>query len=197
MLALEIAAIAAAALASVSWPLAALIGLLAIGSFARWQRNQGWVEARVPVDGLIAFAGALGLLALALALALTSPLLERLTARSIEWTQLATVRGNLQVLGFAIVLVGAQVVAAELILRRWILERALDLGARPILAVAVAAAVEVAIAGANPAARLGAGVAGVGYGLLYLGAGHRLAAPLAARLVFELGALVLVYARWV
>lgn len=197
MLALEIAAFVAGALASLRWPIYALIGLLAIGSYARWRRNLGWGEPRVAFPGLAAVAGAAGLLALALAVAVASPFLEGLTERSIEWTQLATIRGNLQLLVLAGVLVVAQAAAAELVLRRWLLDRVLDTGARPIVAVAIAAAAEAAITGGHPAARLGAGLAGVGYGLLYTGGGRRLDGPIAARVVFELGALVLVWGRWV
>lgn len=177
--------------------LVVLIGLLLVGSVDRWRRNLGWIEERAPFDGLVALAGSLGLLALALAVAFATPLVERFVERSVDWTQQAAVRGNAQVLVIAGALVVARAAAMELVLRRWIVDRGIGLGASPYVMVLVAAGVELVISGGHLGARIGAAIAGLGFGLLYLGAGRRLAAPLAARIVFELGALVLVWARWI
>jgi len=196
-LALEVLALALAAAASVRWPLAALIGLLAAGSLARWSRGKGWVEPEpgVPVSGLVLAGVGLGAVALAAAVGFAGPALERATTRSIDWTQLAAVRGNLGFLVTAIALVGARAVAAELIFRRWILDRAHALGVRAWVAAVIAAVCEGAVAGGHLGSRLGAAAAGLGFGLLYVGAGRRLAPAIACRLAFEIGALVLVYLR--
>jgi hypothetical protein len=174
---------------------AVLIGLLALGSVERWMRGKGWMEAR-PAEPGLTFAGVgLGLVALVAALAAAGPGLERVTARSIDWTQIAAVRGNLGVLVTAALVIGAQAVAAELVFRRWILDRVHELGARPWVAALAAAVVEGVAAGGHLGTRLGAAAAGLGFGLLYLGAGRRLAPAIACRLTFEIGALILVYAR--
>ena len=174
---------------------AVLIALLAVGSVDRWIRGKGWVEPRPPVDGLVLAGAGLGLVALSAALVFAGPALERATERSIDWTQLAAVRGNLGVLVTAIVVLGAQAIASELVFRRWILERVHGFGVRPWVAAIAAAIVEGAASGGHLGARLGAAAAGLGFGLLYVGAGHRLAPAIACRLAFEVGALVLVYAR--
>lgn len=53
------------------------------------------------------------------------------------------------------------------------------------------------VSGGHLGSRLGAAAAGLGFGLLYLGAGRRLAPVIACRLAFEVGALVLVYGKLV
>ena len=94
-------------------------------------------------------------------------------------------------------LVTAQAAAAELVYRRWIVDRLIDAGARPILAVLGAALAEGAVSGGHLGARAGAAVLGAGLGLLYVGAGRRLAPAIACRIVFDVGALTLVGMRLV
>jgi hypothetical protein len=174
-----------------------LIALLVVGSIDRLVRGRGWSEPGTTVPGLVLAGAGLGLVALGGALFFAGPALERATERSVDWTQIAAVRGNLGVLVTAILVLGAQAVASELGFRRWILERVHDLGARPWVAAVAAAVAEGAAAGGHLGARLGAAAAGFGFGLLYLGAGRRLAPAIACRLAFEIGALLVVYARLV
>jgi hypothetical protein len=196
--ALELAAVVVAAAASLRWPLVALIVVLAAGSVSRWARGKGWVEYGRPAAPMFTVAGAgLGLVALAGAVALASPALEALTTRSVDWTQLAAVRGNASVLLVAVLVVAAQAVALELGLRRWLLERVHDLGARAHDAAVVAAIAEGAITGGHLGTRLGAAMLGLGVGLVYVGGGRRLAPAIACRIALETGALVLVWARWI
>lgn len=151
-------------------------------------------DARAEVLGGGALVGALALL---LALALSAPIADA-TARSIEWSQLPVVRGSaLQAATLAAVVI-AVALAAELTLRRWWLEAVAatlgQAGAGRVAAVAggvvAAAALEAAIA-PLPGDRLGVAIYGAGLGVIYVGAGRRLGASLAARVVFEVGALAL------
>lgn len=196
--ALEILAVVAAAAASLRWPVWALLGLLAAGSVARWARGQSWVVPRTAGSAFpgSALAGvALGAVALGLALLVAAPLLEDVTARAVEWSQVATVRGSVVALVTVAVVVAAQAVAAELVFRRWILDRVHGAGARPGVAIAIAAVAEAAVAGGHLGSRLGAAATGAGLGLLYVGAGHRLGVAISCRITFEVGVLVLTYAR--
>jgi membrane protease YdiL (CAAX protease family) len=174
-----------------------LIALLAVASIDRWARGKGWLEPRPPVPGLVVAGVGLGVVALGAALLFAGPALERATARSIDWTQITAVRGNLGVLVTAIAVLGAQAIASELVFRRWLLDRVDGLGARPWLAALAAAVAEGVVSGGHLGSRLGAAAAGLGFGLLYLGAGRRLAPAIACRLAFEVGALLVVYARLV
>lgn len=179
----------------------ALIVLLAVASIDRWARGKSWTEPGPPVPGLTIAGVGLGLVALGAALLFAGPALERATERSIDWTQIAAVRGNLGVLVTAIAVLGAQAIASELVFRRWLLDR-IDgrlhgLGGKPWLAAIAAAVAEGVVSGGHLGSGLGAAAAGFGFGLLYLGAGRRLAPAIACRLAFEIGALLVVYARLV
>lgn len=92
----------------------------------------------------------------------------------------------------------AMAVATELALRGWLVERVRTAAvaaalvgetARPVLAVLVGAVAEASLAPGSLVARLGAGAFGAGLGWLYVASGLR--APVAARLVFVMGALAL------
>jgi hypothetical protein len=172
-----------------------LILLLVAGSVDRWVRDLGWFEEHPPIRGIGVAGAALGLVALGVAVLVATPVLEATSARSIEWTQIAAVRGNPAILVTAVMLAGAQAYASELVYRRWILDRLDDFGAPAVAALAFVAVAEGALAGGNLASRAGVAVAGVGYGLLYLGAGRRLTSAVACRVTFESGALILVGMR--
>lgn len=176
------------------------IGLaLALATALRMLDGAAWWraadrDARAEVIGGGALVGALALL---LALALSAPIADA-TARSVEWSQLPVVRGSaLQAATLAAVVI-AVALAAELTLRRWWLEAvAAALGTAGVGrvgaiagGVVAAAALEAAIA-PLPGDRLGVAIYGAGLGVIYVGAGRRLGASLAARVVFEVGALAL------
>ena len=140
---------------------------------------------------------AVGAIALVVAIAVAGPAVEQLSGRGIEWNQEPAVRGSL--LGFVAVaiLTAAGAVASELAFRGWVASRAASLlpGGSPTGAVVVAAVAEAAVAPGGLVARLGVLLVGLGLGALWAGSGRRLGAPLACRLVFELGALTLVALR--
>jgi membrane protease YdiL (CAAX protease family) len=172
-----------------------LIALLAAASLERWLRGKSWTLELAPAPGYGLAGAALGAVALALAIVAAVPLWEHLTPRSIEWTQTAVVRGNLVVWLTLALLVVAQSVAAELVFRRWALERLRDLRVPGLIAALLAAVAEALAVSGNLLSRSGALLSGLGFGLLYLGAGRGLAPAIACRVTFELGALTLVALR--
>jgi len=96
-------------------------------------------------------------------------------------------------------IVAAQAVAIEMAMRGWLVPRVLEIAPRvgAIGAVIASGAAEAAITPGHLATRAGAFVLGVGGALLFLGAGRRLAAPIACRVTFELGAVLLAALRLV
>ncbi len=90
------------------------------------------------------------------------------------------------------VYVTATAVATELALRGWIVERVLELSpGPPVLPVLVGAIAEALVTPGDLAARLGGGLFGVGLGWIYAAGGRNLLAPICARVVFELGVVLL------
>ena len=167
--------------------LPAVVPLFLVATVSRYARGHSWDDAvrGSPYLG----AGALaGLVALGLALLAGTPLVE-LSGRAVEWSQYPIVRGSAHQLFTMAVLVAVGAVAAELALRAWIVERALELGAARWGAVGVGALAEGLLWPGDLVARFGAAVMGAGLGLLYVAAGRRAGAPIAARVVFALGAL--------
>jgi hypothetical protein len=193
---IEIAAVVAIAVgwsvASPGWPVA--IPLLVAASASRYARGGSWQEL-VRGGGAHVLVGVVaGTVALAVAVVVASPIVEAVAARSVEWSSDPIVRGSIDRTFAVAVVTIALAVASELALRGWIVERVAELaGARgsramPILVGAIA---EAALASGDLAARLGAAVFGAGLSWLYLASGRNVTAPIAARLAFQIGALVL------
>ncbi|MBA3392500.1 MAG: hypothetical protein H0T89_07650, partial [Deltaproteobacteria bacterium] len=87
---------------------------------------------------------------------------------------------------------GVAALAAEVALRGWLVERMLELSPGPaILPVLVGAIAEAVIMPGNLAARLGAGLFGAGLGWMYVAGGRSIVAPVVARVVFTVGAVML------
>ena len=169
--------------------LPAVVPLFLVATVSRYARGKSWDDAvrGSPYMGPAALAG---LVALGLALLAGTPLVE-LTGRDVEWSQYPIVRGSAHQLFAVAVLVAVGAVAGELALRAWIVERALELGAARWGAVAIGALAEGVLWPGDLAARLGAAVMGAGLGVLYVAAGRRAGASIAARVLFALGALAL------
>jgi hypothetical protein len=85
----------------------------------------------------------------------------------------------------ALVIVACMAFAAEIVLRGWFVQRALDVGAPAWLAIGIGAAAEAVVMPGG----VGAAVFGIGLGLMYVRGGLR--APMCARLVFACGAVLL------
>lgn len=197
---LEVAAVIAAAIVA-AWdppPLGAvpvILPLLVVASAFRWSCGKSFAavtRARFAGIGALVGLGALGL-----AVVLGTPFAEALSARPVVWASYPLVRGNAGAfLTFAVV-VAAIGLATELVLRGWIVERVLELGGKAGLAIFLAAVAEALLLPGPLEARIGAFAVGLGLGQMYLAAGRNLAVPVAARIAFGLGALVLEMLRLV
>jgi hypothetical protein len=174
-----------------------LILLLAAGSIVLFLRDDRWFPPRPADDGtgatLAAAAGGtvVGIAALALA--------WWLGPASVEWTTEPVVRGSAAIAGQVMLVTLVLAVAAELVFRRWLVDRiaALVLARGEPRAVAlaagvlIAATIEAAVSPAGGGSRVGTLVGGLGLGAIYVTSGGRLAACLTARAAFDLGALLL------
>ena len=182
--AVEAAAVVAIALVPLG-RIPAAVPLFAVASCSLWLRHRAWAERFAGGHGRI---GALaGLVALAIAVLAGTPLLEAL-GEPVVWSAWPIVRGSGSQAFAVAVIVIALAIAQELALRGWIVERVLELGGSKLVAVFCGGLAEALVA---PEGRIGAGLFGVGLGILYIGSGRSLTAPLAARIAFALGALVL------
>jgi hypothetical protein len=194
---ITVEALAIAATAIIPLPVPAQIPLLSVASISLWVRGGSW-SPRFATNRLRVVVGiAVGAAALALAFGVIGPALEAGAGAMIVWTQWGVVRGNVAAAIPVAIVVAALVVATEMILRGWIVERVLELASGwpgRIAAVAIAAGIE-AIFLATPENAFGAMLFGAALGSIYLSSGRSLVAPIAARLVFELGIVVLEVAR--
>ena len=188
----EVLAVVAIAVLPLPEQVPVALPLLVAGSLSRWVRGRSWADlARGPAAG--ATAGALaGAFALAAALLAGAPVIESLVQRAVEWSAHPLVRGNASMLVMFAVYVTATAVSTELALRGWIVERVLELSpGPPVLPVLVGAIAEALVTPGDLAARLGGGLFGVGLGWIYVAGGRNLLAPICARVVFELGVVLL------
>jgi membrane protease YdiL (CAAX protease family) len=185
----EALALAVIAVAPVPVPMG--VALL-VASLSIWVRGGSWAGPGPAPGGAILGGAAVGAAALGLAL-VVSPGLADVTGRAVEWNQYPMVRGSAVGFTTVAVLVVAQGVAAEMAFRGWLLPRIADLAPRAGTALAAvgSALAEALVTRGHLATRAGAFVLGLGGAVLYLGARRRLAAPIACRLVFDLGALAL------
>ena len=193
----EVALVVAAA--AIPLPIPATVPLLVVASVSLWLRGRSFA-AVVKGPALYAAIGALaGAIALAVALFVSTPLVEALTDAAVEWSMYPIVRGSTSQAIMVAIVVGISAVAAELVVHGWLLERALELRAPPVISVLLAGFAEALLVGAiGPSeadaaitARIGTGIFGLGLAWMYLAAGRSVVAPLCARLAFLLGAIVL------
>jgi len=185
----EVAIVIAAAVAPM--PVPAVVPLLIAASLSLWVRGRSWGSVTHGPALYGAIGAAAGALALALALLVSTPLVELISDYAVQWSMYPIVRGSgAQTIMVAIV-VGISAIAAELVLRGWIVERVLELRGHRVLAVLVGAFGEALVADGDLAMRIGAGMFGIGLGWMYIAAGRSVVAPICARVVFALGAVVL------
>lgn len=186
---LEAAAVLAAAVLAL--PVPAAVPLLVIASVSLWLRGRSWADVIVGPASYAAIGAAAGATALALALVVSTPLVEAITDHAVQWSMYPVVRGSLGAALMVGIVVAVSAVAAELVLRGWLVERVLELSGHRALAIFVGAIAEALIADGDLGMRLGAGVFGVALGWMYLAGGRSVVAPICARLVFSLGAVAL------
>jgi membrane protease YdiL (CAAX protease family) len=182
------------AIAVIPWPEGLQVGipLVVAASICRWLRGRSWSEVISGGRDQALVGAAAGVLALGLALALGTPIIEGMAARAVEWSRFPIVRGSMQQMAMVIVLVSVGAIAAELAFRGWLVERVLELSpGPPILPVLCGALAEAIVMPGDLAARVGAGLFGAGLGWMYVASGRSVVAPILARIAFVGGAVVL------
>ncbi len=187
---LEVAIVLVAAAVPLSIPV--VIPLLAAASLSMWVRGRSFAQLTKGPALYAAIGLGAGLVSLAIAVAISTPLVERITDQAVVWSMYPMVRGSATAFATLTVLVGLGAVAAELVLRGWIVERVLELGrGNVVLAILVGAVAEALLSGGDFTARIGAGLFGIAMGWMYVAGGRSVTAPVLARLAFSLGALAL------
>jgi hypothetical protein len=158
-----------------------------------FRARRGRAREEISIDREHVLVGALaGAVALGLAIVVGTPIVETLSNHAVDWSQFGFVRGNGTQLVVFVVWVTIAAIAAELALRGWIVERVLELSPGPVvLPILVGAIAEAALTPGDLGVRLGAGVFGMGLGWMYVAGGRSVVAPICARLVFSVGALLL------
>lgn len=188
----EVAAIVALAIAPLPEVVPIALPLVVLATASRWARLRSWDELLRASRGTGAVGVAAGLGALAIAVIAGTPFVELLSGRAVEWSGFPIVRGNVSQLVVVALIVIAMAIATELALRGWIVERVLELSpGPPILPVLVGACAEALVTRGDLAARIGAGLFGIGLGWMYVSAGRSVIAPICARVAFSLGAVAL------
>lgn len=193
LLPFEVAQVLAIAIAPLPEQLPVALPLVGIAGLSAWIRGRSLgTERSIPLAFPIGAAA--GLLALIAALVVGTPLVESIADRAVQWSTYPIARGSFGQAGVVMVVVIATAVAMELALRGWIVERVIAL--RPRLSpnavgVGVGAFAEAIITRGDFASRLGAAMFGAGLGWIYVASKRSIAAPVAARLVFTCGALIL------
>lgn len=187
---LELAALLACALVAMPVPVELPL-LVAAGISVAVRRTTFLAPPTASATEATVIGALAGLLGLVGALLIATPLFEHGLGLALDWHAAPPVRGSLEQLISAALLVAAAATAHELVFRRWLIERAFSLGASGTGAILAAAGVEAAIGPGGLGARLGAALFGIALGLLYWRGGRRLGPALAARLAFSWGALAL------
>jgi hypothetical protein len=187
----EVAAVLALAVAPLPDAVPIAAPLFAVASVSRWIRGRTWGEVLGGGGFPAAVGAAAGLIALAIALVASAPLVEALSGRTVEWSTFPIVRGSATQLVLVALIEIALAVAWELSLRGWIVERLRELSpGPPVLPIVVGAIADAIITPGELGARIGAGLFGAGLGWMYVAGGGAIA-PICARLAFGLGAVVL------
>ena len=171
-------------------PVTWLAALLLAASIVSWLRKRSWTE-RMRGPGINAAIGAgAGAGALVFALFFT-PMIEGYSGQAVQWSMYPIVRGSGTAFVTVALLIAVGCLASELVFRAFLVELGHEFTKNYAVAIVVAALAEALLAEGDPAVRLGAGVFSVGLGWMYVASGRSILAPLCARLVFSLGALVL------
>jgi membrane protease YdiL (CAAX protease family) len=171
-------------------PVTWLAALLLAASIVSWLRKRSWTE-RMRGPGVYAAIGAAaGAGALVFALFVT-PMIEGYAGQAVQWSMYPIVRGSGTAFFTVALIIAVGCLASELVFRAFLVELGHEFTKNYAVAIVVAALAEALLAEGDPAVRLGAGVFSVGLGWMYVASGRSILAPLCARLVFSLGALVL------
>lgn len=185
---IEIAAVVtAAAIPFVPTP---LVSMVAVASLALWTGSRGWADVGLRGgDGTWSAIGIgiVGGVVSVVALGLIDP-------SAVGFGQPVAVRGSLEVAIIAIILVTATAAAAEMV-RGFLISALADLANEPVAVVAVAVLWAALFGSWTAGGALGVATASLGFGLLYLAGGRRLALPIALHITHQVGAVIAVYAK--
>jgi hypothetical protein len=179
-----------------------LILLLVVASIAMMLHGGGrWFVARdgdrgaawSALGGAIVGGAALG------GAWLLSPALLDTTGHAVEWTTEPVVRGSVQLAVIVAVVTATLAVASELVFRRWLVDRIAGYvvargeprAVALVAGILTAAVIEAAVSPSGAGFRIGVAVSSLGLGAIYVASGGRLAASVTARLVFDVGAIIL------
>ncbi|MEZ4361471.1 MAG: hypothetical protein R3B48_14890 [Kofleriaceae bacterium] len=190
----ELVVLAACASAPLWWPLTVpiVLPLLIMASVSMAARRVSMSSSPAPGGVEATWIGAgCGALALIASVLLATPFLQYGLGLAVQWSAFPELRGSAAQAFAVAVLITALTAAQELVFRRWVIERAFQLGASGSGAITVAAVLEAVVGPGGLGARVGLAVGGFGLGLLYWRGGRRLGPALAARLAFSLGAVAL------
>ncbi len=184
-------------------PLPAAAPLLVAAALSLWLRGKGFGDVGLSAtsDSWPSFGIGLMLGAVALTGAawLLGPALQQLASVSVEFNHLPPVRGNVEVLIQALILVWAGAAAAEMVFRGYLLDRLTrELGLSDLWAIVLSAALYGWAIALSQGTGTGAGFAGgfimgIGYGALYLAGRRNLVLPIAFHGAFESTNLIFMY----
>jgi len=189
----EIAAVVAVAIvyAVADLRVPEIVVLFVCATASRWARIRGWGEVAHGGAFAIGVGAAAGALALVAALLAGTPLIETALDRAVEWSTFPIVRGSSSQLVAVMVLVAVSAIATELVIRGWLVERALELGTSTAMAIVLGGVIELVLTPGDLATRLGGLLVGVGMTWMYVAGKRNVVAPAAARVTFAMIALVL------
>lgn len=191
---------------AVGFPVSVMLPLLVLASVALWARKRSWIEVGFDITDDFVHLAMMGLVLGAAAqlfnVAVLKPELESLTGRAVELNHMPPLRGNASVLVNAVILTWGFVVATEMVFRGYLIDRVAalvkDKGVAHGVGVVVSAGLYAwAVGGGRLEGVVGAFIAGVGYGYLYLAAGRQLVLPIAFAAAFETVGLVAIYLKMI
>jgi hypothetical protein len=179
-----------------AWP--AALPLVTAATISRWVRHRSWAEVVTGGANRVWIGALAGAVALVAAVVAGTPIVEAVSMRAVEWSSFPIVRGSASQAIVVIVLVSITSLAMELALRGWLVERVLELSpGGAVLPVLCGALAEALVTPGDVAARIGAGLFGIGLGAMYVAGGRSVVAPVFARITFQVCAVVLELLRLV
>jgi hypothetical protein len=178
----EILAVIAIAIAPLPDLMPVALPLFVAGTISRWVRGRALAEVRPGAKQHLAIGAAVGAVAVAVVAILAGG----------EMSQHGIARGSLQMAMVVALVTAATAFAMEMALRGWLVERVLELTpGSPVLPVLLGAFAEAIVTPGDSGERIGAGIMGAGLGWLYVASGRSVVAPITARIVYQLGTVVL------
>ena len=178
----EVLAVLAIAIAPLPEMMPVALPLFVAGTISRWVRGRPLAEVGPGAKQHVAIGATVGTVAIAIVALVAGG----------QMSQHGIARGSLQMALILALVTAATAFAMEMALRGWLVERVLELTpGSPVLPIAIGAFAEAIVTPGDSGERIGAGVMGAGLGWLYVASGRSVVAPIAARIVFQIGTVVL------